>query len=443
MFQRGVSCKGEYGFQNRRARIIFMGIACLLLLYSHIFSSSESIIAFAIIVFSLVFGIETSLCVYLCAFIIQIQFTDFQVRLLMIFMTGILLYSIVQNKVYKQLQSYFALFLIFWICTLFSTLVGYKTQIISCVPFLFQLLLTIGLAYYSQKDADFILYALVMSGLCVCLFVFYQYITGNAAYFGMSLVYGDGEEAGQVKDLSVCAAIPAYYCSYCFIYKSGKLRNKLFLSTLFVICIAVIVLTYSRGVLISLALSLLYLVLSYSKNKFSFKKLLLFIVACVVVGYVLSLLEFDEDKMLRNLEGGNGRVEIWSYYFSKLKEGGLSRLLFGFGSGDSRRITEGSMYSGVYAHSVILDYFFSYGIIGLVFIVSLLGHIARRLFLGNNVIYLGLLFLISLMFFTHGSSTNILFHSVLGVCLGTGYLNKRYYSFFPKKADKDEQNNSR
>lgn len=401
----------------------FVAITSLILLYAHIFSPYESWIALSVIVGSIILGEEISISMYLCTSIIQIQFNDFQSRLLILIMALILLSSILRHNIIKKTSPYAAIFILFWLYSVISTVVGYKANLFSTVLLLYQLLIMIVIIYYIRINRNIIIFSLVASGLCVCLYVFYQYITGNASYFTISLVYGNGEEAGQVKDLSTCVAIPAYFCFYSFLYDKVGMVKKILFALLFLVCIVVIVLTYSRGVLLSIGFSSILLILYYYKKKITLGRIFVLAVSVIVLSSLLRNIDFEEDKMLSNLEGGNGRVDIWLFYISKLWQGGISRILLGLGAGDSIRITAGSMYSDLYAHSVILDYLFSFGIIGFIFMAYLIFNTINVLFNKHLVFYMGLLVLVVTMFFTHGSYLNMLYHTVLAICIGSSYYN--------------------
>ena len=407
---------------NRNSLIIqkmYIIAVCAIMTVLHLwYPDKESIVSIVLILCSSFVNAELSICVYLCSFVIQVEYLDVQEKIILMFMFLLTLFVIVRSNVIKRFYHYSVVFFLFFVISLMSTLVGYEAKYISNLMLLKQLLLIIVIAYFCLKGSNLILYTLVTAGLFIGLYVFYQVISGNASYFGMSLVYGDGDEAAKVKAFSTCIAIPAYYYIHRFFFGDARFFTRWLYLLVFIICLALIILTFSRAVLVAISFSLLLILCYYFKEKrtLSHAIVILFLVGCVT--FLVSQMEFNEDKMLNNIETGSGRTDIWSFYFSKMLDGGFTRVLFGFGLGDSKRITEGTLYSGFYSHSVFVDYIVSFGLWGIVFIGYLVGSVVKRLYLKHCVFYLGLLTLSSLMFFTHGSSINLLFHSILAMCLG-------------------------
>ena len=405
---------------------LFVVIACIIMLYAHIFLQAESLVTVALIVGGLIVSVETSVCLYICSIILQIEYSELHSRLIPIYLVCILLYVLVKYNIAKKLSKVFVLCLVFWICSVVSIIFGYKTVMVSSLFVMMQLLLILSVTYFCKKNSSLFLIGFIVSGLCVFLYTIYLYITGNIAMFGASIVYGDGEEAGQVKSLAIAAAVPTYYYVYNLFYSKEGIIKKLLYGAIIIAGIIIIILTYSRGVLIALAVSSVLLVFYFFKDKYSFIKILITCVVCLVLYRVLLQVDINEDKMFGSIEGANGRTDIWAYFFSKMQDGGLMRILFGFGPGDSKRITEGSLYSDLYSHSAILDYFFLYGVCGLVFIGYFLWKTSRNLFRQKNVFALGLFVLTVLMFITHGTSSNVIFNSLLSICMGCSLKELQY-----------------
>ena len=405
---------------------LYVIMACLIMLYAHIFSPIESIIAIAVIFGALLLSIETSVSLYICSIIIQIEYSELHSRLLIVYLACILLYSFFRNRLYTNLSVILVPFLLFGICCFISTMLGYKTSMISFYLVLIRLLMVMVITYYSRGSIKLFITGFVAGGLCVCLYTAYLFITGNAAVFGVSLAYGDGEAAGQIKSLAIAAAVPAYYLIYNILCNKMGLVMKLFSTFIVLVCVIVVVLTYSRGVLIALAVSSLLLLLFVLKERNSVLKFAIIFIVFFLLYYILTRIGINEEKMFGHLAGANGRTDIWSFFLSKMQDGGFLRLMFGFGPGDSKRITDGSLFDGYYSHSAILDYFFSYGILGFVFICFLLWKTLKGLFVHKNVFGLGLIILTILMFSTHGTSTNIIFTGLISICLGISLRAHQY-----------------
>lgn len=406
----------------RKASII---ASCILMLYCHLFLPSyESLVSLGLIMFFFFFGADLSICIYVSSILLQVEYSNTHAKILLLLISFILLYSIIRERMIKKILPIFLPCVLFGITSFFSTLIGYQTALISYLFVVNQLLLILGITYYSRKPSSIILLSFIVSGLCLCLYVSYQYISGNASMFMGSLVFGDGEEAGQVKSLAIGVVVPAYVFLYKILCNKDVFFKKIVYAFIILVCICVIVLTYSRGVLLSFGVALFFLILNYFKSKLSLLRILLLATGAFLLGYMLLQLDIDNEKMFENLEGGHGRTDIWDFFLSKLENEGFSGILFGLGPGDSKRITDGTLFSGLYSHSVFLDYLFSCGVFGLLFILYLLGYTAKGLFKENNVFCLGLLLLLAFTFSTHGTSTNTIFHGLLAICIGGLLYNK-------------------
>jgi hypothetical protein len=405
---------------NKRVYVI---IACVVMLLSHLFSPIESTIAITLFLGGLFLSVETSVCIYICSIIIQIEYTDLHSRLLPIMLVIICLYAFFKYGLFKRLNRVFIPCLLLWFCSLLSIVLGYKTTMLSSLFVLMQLLMILTVTYFSKKTISLFIIGFVVSGLCICLYTFYLYITGAATLFGVSLAYGDGEEAGQIKSLAIAVAVPAFYYVYNLFYGKTGWIKKTFYVFIILLCILVVVLTYSRGVLIALAASAALLILSFFKDKKIMFKIIIACVVFVLLYNTLMQIDINEDKMFGSIEGANGRTDIWAYFFAKMQNDGLLRLLFGFGPGDSKRITDGSSFAGYYSHSAILDFFFSYGFFGLLFISYILWYTFKNLWKNKDVFCLGLFVLTVLMFSTHGTSNNVIFYGLLSICIGASLEN--------------------
>lgn len=402
----------------------YVVIACLVMLYVHIFSPIESTISIAIILGGLLLSAETSICLYICSIIIQIEYSESLSRLLPVMMVVIYLYVFLRYGLMKKEARIFIPCLLFGLTSLLSTFFGYKTTMLSYLFVLMQILMILSVSFFAKKSISLFLTGFVVSGLCICLYTFYLYVTGNVATFGVSLAYGDGEEAGQIKSLAIAVVVPAFYYFYNLFYGNTGILKKVLFIFIVLVCIVVIVLTYSRGVLIALAASAALLVLYFFKDKTSIFTIIIACVVFVLLYNTLMQIDINEDKMFGSIEGANGRTDIWAYFFTKMQNDGLLRLLFGFGPGDSKRITDGSLFAGYYSHSAILDFFFAYGFFGLLFIVYILWYTFKNLWKNKDVFCLGLFVLTALMFSTHGTSNNVIFNGLLSICIGASLVNQ-------------------
>lgn len=245
----------------RKASII---ASCILMLYCHLFLPSyESLVSLGLIMFFFFFGADLSICIYVSSILLQVEYSNTHAKILLLLISFILLYSIIRERMIKKILPIFLPCVLFGITSFFSTLIGYQTALISYLFVVNQLLLILGITYYSRKPSSIILLSFIVSGLCLCLYVSYQYISGNASMFMGSLVFGDGEEAGQVKSLAIGVVVPAYVFLYKILCNKDVFFKKIVYAFIILVCICVIVLTYSRGVLLSFGVALFFLILNY------------------------------------------------------------------------------------------------------------------------------------------------------------------------------------
>lgn len=267
-------------------------------------------------------------------------------------------------------------------------------------------------AYTKNKNSLFLL-AFILAGVFMLISILLQ-ITNNTAtlLWGNRLTFN-----GSVRTLSSALAVPMYYCCVKLLLpqnKSVSLLRKILIFIVLAVMSYILILTYSRGVIISLLIAIFYLVASQIK-KMTSKKMVFYILLFGLAAYLLTQMDIDGELMTSGLSSGSGRMDIWSFFFERMESRGFFGLLVGFGPGDINRITAGTVMSGAYAHSTLLDYVFSYGIIG----VCLLGYMLIRSFLiakkTRDPMIMGLLILTISLYSTHGNSANYAFHLLLGL----------------------------
>ncbi len=295
-----------------------------------------------------------------------------------------------------------------------STLLGYETNYITAfVQFFIIMQFLIVSKINGEHQNRLLLFALLLSGVYIATTVFIQ-LMGNAATFlyGQRLTFD-----GSVRTLSIALGFPIFYLLSRYFLPTRK-KYGVLVEIAFVIMIvimsALLILTYSRGALIAVVLAVVYILLA-RKDALSLKRMFTYLLLFVATIVLISNIDIDTNLMFDNLEGGNGRTDIWGYYLDSMSDRGLLSYIIGLGPGESQRITAGSQYAGYYAHSAILDYFFSYGLMGFGFILYVMISGFVQACKHKNVFAQGLLVLTVLMFATSNLSSSIQMHIMLAL----------------------------
>ena len=322
----------------------------------------------------------------------------------------------IKTKYVFFLLSTFLLFLI-------SYILGMNSDLSTVVIQMFVLIVFLIVSQIHQKETLYMIYfSFILAGLLISFLVFCQLITGSAIkLWGYRLTYN-----GSVRTLSSALAIPLFYFFIQLIVPTNSKTNigVNFLFICILLCIsALLILTYSRGVIISVLVALLYIIITQLR-KVNLKLILGLAFSILVVAIVLNNVEIN-DAMFEGLASGNGRTGLWNFFWVKMKEGGAVRCLFGFGPGDLTRIAENTNYGGFYAHSVLFDYLFSYGIVGFLLLLMMGLNIFLKLIKTKSTLLMALYMLTALLYLTHGNALNLHFHVLLGLCNSLALQNSK------------------
>ena len=290
----------------------------------------------------------------------------------------------------------------FFISALFSTIGGLNPSLTAFFFFILNWICVFYIAFCISKGKyQLIFYALLLSGLTVLL----QQTIKPLSFLEEGALLNS-------KDVATAIAVPVFLLVWTVINEKISILIKALFVVLATLGLITIISTYSRGVLIALFVTILYVFFTGVKNR----SFLIIVVASVIVVAYLSLSDIvvDYDRLASNLEGGNGRTEIWEAFFRSIWNAGFLRTLFGCGPGGQVMLS----VENTYAHSAILDYFFSFGLFGLAFIIYILVSVIVRLVRFKSRFYIGLYILNIFMFITHGNYVISMFLFLLGICLG-------------------------
>lgn len=366
-------------------------------------SSMAPLLAIGLMLLGLVWDKNITVAGFICSSVLDVNMGTMGNLVSLAVVGAIVGMDLINKKGNKTFNFFFNLTLLFFVSALFSYLFGIESKVLTLVLFLFRLLFALYVAKsVCTENDDIIVFSLIAVAVSMFLLVWLNMDTVGV------FAYQENK-----KDLSTALAFPVYLIAWAVI--NGKVKGffKIVLAIItMLLFFTTIVYTYSRGVLLALLVSVATLVI-IANRKHRFGLVILFAVVAAVI-YYTQIIQIDAEKMFGHLEGGNGRTEIWLNFYKTMKSQGLTRVLFGCGPNGLKTLTLGSTY----AHSAILDYFFSFGVFGLIYILVVIGKTIISLFKIKNNLYFGLMVLTIFMFFPHGTYNDLLFLVLLGMCIG-------------------------
>ncbi len=364
-------------------------------------SPYSSLLAVAAVCVGFFLDKNLPIALFICISILKIPLNTAESIIVFAVVIIVFLYEIRMHSI-SALRHYIGVASIFAISALFSTIFGLNPSLTAFFFFVLNWICVFYIAFcISKGQHQLIFYALLLSGLTVLI----QQIINPLSFLEEGAILNS-------KDVATAIAVPVFLFVWIVINERLSMIIKVLLLVLATLGLITIISTYSRGVLISLFVSILYALFAGIRNK----NFLIIIVASVLVIAYFSLADVvvDYDRISANLEGGNGRTEIWRLFFQEIWNLGPSRVLFGCGPGGQIELS----IDNTYAHSAILDYFFSFGLFGFSFIIYILSSVLARLIRSKSRFFIGLYILNIFMFSTHGNYVISLFLFLLGICMG-------------------------
>ena len=364
------------------------------------------------------------ICINLCVDPLGVSFNSTILSVLfwvMMVIPPFFIYLFDQNGRIKTKYVFFLLigFLLLLASYLFGINSDFSTFIIQMFVLMVYLIFS---EVYRRKTTRMVFISFIFAGLFIAILVFCQLISGSAIkLWGYRLTYN-----GSVRTLSSPLAIPLFYFFVQLVIPSNQ-KSQVWKKIFFIVAIlalsALLILTYSRGVIISLLVALLYIMIMQLK-KINLKFILGISLGILLVSILLNNIEIDE-AMFEGLTSGSGRTELWQFFIKKMQEEGIFTCLFGFGPGPLTRMTENTIYEEFYAHSVLFDYLFSYGILGFLFLLGMIIKVFSMVIKSKSSLLVGFFILSMLMYLTHGNAVNLQFHVLLGLCVSMALENNQ------------------
>ncbi len=282
---------------------------------------------------------------------------------------------------------------------------------------LFSIILLVGAMFASgvmfiKGKQSLMIVSLLSVGIVVAIISYYNMLNGLMLYSNdYRMTYNDN-----VRKLANAIAFPLFYVSCKVLHEIRK--AKMIPSIIWIVIMLslayLLIMTYSRGVIIAILLSVSSILL-FNKNKNRSYRISIIIFLFILI-YAIQNVQIESDRMTDD-QSSIARLDLWSYMIRGLTENPI-RVLFGFGIVNMKELLYGSAFDGYYSHSVFLDYLFSTGLIGFVVLLTFLWSIIKKLY-SYNEFYLGLFVLTVFMFVSHGDSTSVLYYALMGLCYGS------------------------
>lgn len=388
------------------------------IIYGFLFMTNNSLhIPFILLSIPLLtfYSKHLGLVAYIIMTIIQPEFSSAELFAVM-FEASLIGVMIMKGNKNKGVKMLLGIDLFFMMVMIIGMLLGCNSKMVSILLYAFTLFMSVFVAKtVIDNEGDLMLRALLYGSLIMALFTGYNYATGNVEIYSSQGRLMFEEHA---KTLSSALAIPILMSiDNFFNYKFVK--NKyvlLFWGCVFLLCFPLFILTYSRGITIALIVAVFILYVLYT-NSAKMSSTIIAIVVGIVVYSVSLKLEMESNLWLSNLEGGNGRTEIWKIHFDYMSQKGVLAWIFGLGTADLKSVLDWN------PHSVILAQVFHFGFWGFLFIVFQTLTPLIRLF-NKRKFYpfpLSLCVLAIIAFSTHGGYSDGLFWTIIGISLGYAY----------------------
>lgn len=222
---------------------------------------------------------------------------------------------------------------------------------------------------YTEK---FILYIVFFTTILSILAIYIYYV-GNIHIY--SLVYG--RAASILFD-------PNFFATFVAVGIIGScyIKNKFYKIISIMIQILAVILSGSRGTLLSLAISAIIFFLIKGK-KVSLKTILILLLMLIVLYIGIGYLE--NIGFFREHQGTNGRMEMIEYFVEQIK----SRPIFGYGYSTAQLLLESNNFKNASSHNSLIDYIIGYGLpCGILFVYVLIKSITKGFKKENKIIFI-------------------------------------------------------
>ena len=251
---------------------------------------------------------------------------------------------------------------------------------------------------FNEREYNYVLF---MTTIVSASIVFFLAPNVNISYSRGTLT----TTAGSADSNSLAANMLFGFLLAFHMFLSSKtgIKRKIIYSICMILIGLGVILTGSRGAILTLAISILAYLLIRRKNideNSGVIKLFILGMLFILGGYYL-FTEYIDQAILNRFQitsifadGGSGRAELWRYYYAEAQDS-LIHFLFGHGFG-----------TALNAHNVFIEYFYSTGIVGVLIILILLGIVVYRAFLLKDNLAMGFIWIVIITSCTIGYFLN-------------------------------------
>jgi hypothetical protein len=291
---------------------------------------------------------------------------------------------IMHEKNFKIRPFLFFSLIFFVLCT--SFILGYQTSLPRLTLVLICFFMFLVVRYnYSRSQYGILIYGMFMAALLMLTSSLIKFLIGQDTLINQRLSFD-----GHISVLASACLIPMMYLTTSLFsgtnfFSHMTNKRQIFLLSYFFVGM---LFTASRGTLTAF---LLCAGISFLMIKNTTKKIynIIFLVVFAVVFFVVisNNDNLDLNRIFVDNRGGfNGRSDIWGYYLSCFFNSDVARQLFGFGPGDIRRLSVGTIFFLAYPHSTYLDILISHGFVGIIlFALGLCNVVYKVLIIKSNI----------------------------------------------------------
>ncbi|HIR75106.1 TPA: O-antigen ligase family protein [Candidatus Ventrenecus avicola] len=208
--------------------------------------------------------------------------------------------------------------------------------------------------------------------LIIPIIIFGIILYFNNGFLGYSL---EGNRSGSIYfDSNFFSIISALPCALIFRIKRKK-SNKIALLLIFLLSLSGIIVSGSRGTMLSLVICLIYYIFIKYSNKNIIKKGLL--VSIVIIAAIMFFKNIENIPFLRLDQGSHGRSEMIIYALNYLQ----GSPIFGYGFDSISSVLREAGFANSNTHNSLVDFAFRYGYIALIIYLIIL---LRAFFKSNS-----------------------------------------------------------
>lgn len=327
----------------------------------------------------------------ICTFIIALPFSwaswkigsVYRVVTILLFLLFLLInhFVIYIKKQDRDMLTIWGVYISYSVLTMFWA-VNSEAAIINSLGLLLLALIVIVFFGVGEKNIDSQIIEkcwVLVGGICIALYMFGEKTAvGEYGSRTSMMIMGTPTDPNEFASIFI---VPASLIVYNLFHNK---KNKIIEVIILILMVYCVLMSGSRGALISLVVALLITYFMY--GKVNMKTMMISIVAIVIIGiitvqYLLPMIPKDVLARLSLTalmeDGGSGRGTLWIDAINKIWNGSVWRMLFGYGQYGLTAGIEGLTQT---MHNQLLQQLSNYGIVGLASYILLIYKVFKALF---------------------------------------------------------------